>query len=78
MELKSSLGLQAIELRVLFEKNKNVRDPRRVATLLREVEAESSKLAHPDPYRPVSSDFKAVSLLCLPYGPNHPHQSHCL
>ncbi|CAD6566724.1 MAG: hypothetical protein CYPHOPRED_001105 [Cyphobasidiales sp. Tagirdzhanova-0007] len=43
---------KAIELRVLFEKNKNVRDPRRVATLLREVEAESSKLAHPDPYRP--------------------------
>lgn len=42
---------RAIEIRVMFEKNKNVKDPRAVARLLREAEGEVGRLSHPDPYR---------------------------
>merc|ERR1711939_429729 len=41
---------KAIEIRVLFEKHRDVRDPRRVAAMLAEVEADAAKLKHPDPY----------------------------
>jgi hypothetical protein len=42
---------RAIEIRVQFERNKNVRDPRAVASLLRDAEKEVLRLSHPDPYR---------------------------
>ena len=42
---------QAIEIRVLFEKNRDIRDPRRVATMLKKVEDEMREFQHPDPYR---------------------------
>lgn len=42
---------RAIEIRVAFEKNKNVKDPRAVALLLNEAEKEVIRLSHPDPYR---------------------------
>ena len=47
------MGIQAIELRVTFEKHRDVRDPRRVAAMLRQVEEEATKLRHPDPYKGV-------------------------
>merc|ERR1712098_68539 len=40
---------KAIELRVHFEKHRDVRDPRRVAAMLAEVEREQKRWAHPDP-----------------------------
>ncbi|CAH7672701.1 hypothetical protein BY996DRAFT_4577763 [Phakopsora pachyrhizi] len=43
---------KAIEIRVKFERNRDVRDPRAVAKLLREAELEILKEEHPDPYRP--------------------------
>ena len=42
---------RAIEIRVMFERNRNVRDPRAVAALLNEAEKEVQRLSHPDPYR---------------------------
>lgn len=42
---------KAIEIRIQFEKNRNVRDPRAVAALLNEAEKEVQRMAHPDPYR---------------------------
>ncbi|KAL8279170.1 hypothetical protein RQP46_008426 [Phenoliferia psychrophenolica] len=35
----------------MFERNRNVRDPRAVAALLNEAEKEVQRLSHPDPYR---------------------------
>merc|ERR1711964_217329 len=40
---------KAIELRIHFEKHRDVRDPRRVAAMLAEVEMEQARFAHPDP-----------------------------
>ena len=50
--------MQAIELRVTFEKHRDVRDPRRVAAMLRQVEEEATKLRHPDPYKGVSASIR--------------------
>lgn len=38
----------------MFERNRNVRDPRAVAALLNEAEKEVQRLSHPDPYRGAS------------------------
>lgn len=35
----------------MFERNRNVRDPRAVASLLSEAEKEVERMSHPDPYR---------------------------
>lgn len=43
---------KAIEIRVKFERNRDVRDPRAVAKLLHEAELLLAKTEHPDPYRP--------------------------
>lgn len=43
---------RAIEIRVMFERNRNIRDPRAVAKLLNEAEEEVQRMSHPDPYRP--------------------------
>ncbi|ORY56533.1 hypothetical protein BCR35DRAFT_309777 [Leucosporidium creatinivorum] len=43
---------KAIEIRVQFERNRHVKDPRAVAALLNEAEKEVQRMAHPDPYRP--------------------------
>lgn len=42
---------KAIEIRVQFERNRHVRDPRAVARLLNEAEKEVQRMAHPDPYK---------------------------
>ncbi|SCZ88193.1 BZ3500_MvSof-1268-A1-R1_Chr2-1g04249 [Microbotryum saponariae] len=42
---------RAIEIRVQFERNRNVRDPRAVAALLHEAEKAVQDMSHPDPYR---------------------------
>jgi hypothetical protein len=42
---------KAIEIRVAFERNRNVRDPRAVANLLNQAEKEVQRMSHPDPYR---------------------------
>merc|ERR1711939_612000 len=48
---------RAIEIRVAFERNRHVRDPRAVAQLLREAEKTVEALSHPNPYRaPFSPD----------------------
>lgn len=46
---------KAIEIRVQFERNRHVKDPRAVAALLNEAEKEVQRMAHPDPYRRESS-----------------------
>ncbi|KIN00970.1 hypothetical protein OIDMADRAFT_19044 [Oidiodendron maius Zn] len=43
---------QAMYIRSLFEKNKNVRDPRQQLALFKETEELLEKWKHPDPYRP--------------------------
>ncbi|KAK9895672.1 hypothetical protein P389DRAFT_67565 [Cystobasidium minutum MCA 4210] len=43
---------RAIEIRATFEQHRDVQDPRRVATLLQQVEKNFLKRQHPDPYRP--------------------------
>lgn len=43
--------LQAIEIRAMFERDRDVRDPRRVAAMLQQVESNLNKYRHPDPYR---------------------------
>ncbi|KAI5481876.1 hypothetical protein MNV49_000153 [Pseudohyphozyma bogoriensis] len=43
---------KAIEIRVQFERNRDVKDPRAVAALLNEAEKEVQRLSHPDPYKP--------------------------
>ncbi|EGG04181.1 uncharacterized protein MELLADRAFT_53086 [Melampsora larici-populina 98AG31] len=43
---------KAIEIRVKFERNRDVRDPRAVSKLLHEAELEIAKWEHPEPYRP--------------------------
>ncbi|MBW0534901.1 hypothetical protein O181_074616 [Austropuccinia psidii MF-1] len=43
---------KAIEIRVKFERNRDVKDPRAVSKLLAEAEVEISKFQHPDPYKP--------------------------
>lgn len=42
---------KAIEIRVAFERNRNVRDPRAVANLLNQAEKEVQRMSHPDPYK---------------------------
>lgn len=42
---------KAIEIRVKFERNRDVRDPRAVSKLLQEAELEIAKWEHPEPYR---------------------------
>jgi len=43
---------RAIEIRVMFERNRDVKDPRAVAKLLHDAEKVVAGLSHPDPYRP--------------------------
>ncbi|KAA1132704.1 hypothetical protein PGTUg99_016716 [Puccinia graminis f. sp. tritici] len=43
---------KAIEIRVKFERNRDVRDPRAVTKLLHEAELMLAKTEHPDPYKP--------------------------
>lgn len=42
---------KAIEIRVKFERNRDVRDPRAVTKLLYEAEKLLAEGEHPDPYR---------------------------
>ncbi|KAH9442873.1 hypothetical protein Pst134EB_027226 [Puccinia striiformis f. sp. tritici] len=42
---------KAIEIRVKFERNRDVRDPRAVKKLLHEAEVQLAETEHPDPYR---------------------------
>ncbi|EPQ27630.1 uncharacterized protein PFL1_04768 [Pseudozyma flocculosa PF-1] len=43
---------RAIEIRVEFEKHRNVRNPRQLAKLFDKAEAELKQIQHPDPHRP--------------------------
>jgi hypothetical protein len=42
---------RAIELRVQFERNRDVQDPRALATLFQDAQQKVQAMAHPDPYR---------------------------
>ncbi|KAH9449954.1 hypothetical protein MJO28_014198 [Puccinia striiformis f. sp. tritici] len=46
---------KAIEIRVKFERNRDVRDPRAVKKLLHEAEVQLAETEHPDPYRPATA-----------------------
>ncbi|KAK3839332.1 MAG: hypothetical protein JOS17DRAFT_180667 [Linnemannia elongata] len=41
---------KAVELRMQFDSNRNVRHPRHLASLLQETERQLTELRHPDPY----------------------------
>ncbi|CAO3572522.1 unnamed protein product [Mortierella alpina] len=41
---------KAVELRIQFDANKNVRHPRQIAALVKETERQLKELRHPDPY----------------------------
>ncbi|PWN50470.1 hypothetical protein IE53DRAFT_387207 [Violaceomyces palustris] len=43
---------RAIEIRVEFERNRNVRNPRELARLFEQAEKRLTEKAHPDPHRP--------------------------
>ncbi|KAN0064185.1 hypothetical protein ACQY0O_003352 [Thecaphora frezii] len=43
---------RAIEIRVEFEKHRNVRNPRELARLFEKAEAHLNDIKHPDPHRP--------------------------
>ncbi|KZT05642.1 uncharacterized protein LAESUDRAFT_655632 [Laetiporus sulphureus 93-53] len=43
---------KAIAIRAEFERNRNVHDPRELATILEKAEADLDSRKHPDPYRP--------------------------
>lgn len=41
---------KAVELRIQFDANKNVRHPRQIASIVKETERQLVELRHPDPY----------------------------
>ncbi|KAF9085083.1 hypothetical protein BGX29_009863 [Mortierella sp. GBA35] len=41
---------KAVELRMQFDANKNVRHPRQLASIVQEAERQLKELRHPDPY----------------------------
>ncbi|KAG0202506.1 hypothetical protein BGX28_004994 [Mortierella sp. GBA30] len=41
---------KAVELRIQFDANKNVKHPRQIASLVQEAERQLKELRHPDPY----------------------------
>ncbi|KAF9111771.1 hypothetical protein BGX27_004457 [Mortierella sp. AM989] len=41
---------KAVELRMQFEANKDVRNPRQLASIVQEAERQLTELRHPDPY----------------------------
>ncbi|PWZ01839.1 hypothetical protein BCV70DRAFT_215278 [Testicularia cyperi] len=43
---------RAIEIRVEFERHRNVRNPRELASLFEKAEKELKRVQHPDPYKP--------------------------
>ncbi|KAF8806324.1 LNS2-domain-containing protein [Phlegmacium glaucopus] len=43
---------QAMQIRAEFEKNRNVHDPRALASILQKAEADLANMKHPDPYIP--------------------------
>lgn len=42
---------RAIEMRVQFEQNRHIKDPRALATLLADAQEQVRARSHPDPYR---------------------------
>ncbi|ORY34902.1 hypothetical protein BCR39DRAFT_515479 [Naematelia encephala] len=43
---------RAIEIRAKFDRNRNIADPRALALVLEQAEADLAKKLHPDPYKP--------------------------
>ncbi|KAI0340914.1 hypothetical protein BDW22DRAFT_366353 [Trametopsis cervina] len=43
---------QALAIRAEFDRNRDVHDPRALASILEKAEADLAERAHPDPYRP--------------------------
>ncbi|SAM85464.1 related to NADH2 dehydrogenase (ubiquinone) chain CI-B22 [Ustilago bromivora] len=43
---------RAIEIRVEFERHRNIRNPRELANLFEKAERELKRIQHPDPHRP--------------------------
>ncbi|KAG0226772.1 hypothetical protein BGW42_003424 [Actinomortierella wolfii] len=41
---------KAVELRIQFDANKNITNPRQIAALVRDAERQLEELRHPDPY----------------------------
>ncbi|KAF8970511.1 hypothetical protein BGZ46_010485 [Entomortierella lignicola] len=41
---------KAVELRMQFEANRNVHNPRRLASIVQDAERQLNELRHPDPY----------------------------
>ncbi|KAF9082694.1 hypothetical protein BGX23_012203 [Mortierella sp. AD031] len=46
---------KAVELRMQFDANKNLRHPRQIAQAIQEAERQLTELAHPDPYIAVAA-----------------------
>ncbi|KAL9938760.1 hypothetical protein V8E36_002479 [Tilletia maclaganii] len=42
----------AIDIRVQFERNRHIRNPRELARVLKEAEEHLAEIKHPDPYKP--------------------------
>ncbi|CAD6884004.1 unnamed protein product [Tilletia controversa] len=43
---------RAIEIRIEFERNRHIRNPRELARVLKEAEDHLNEIKHPDPYKP--------------------------
>ncbi|KAF8076686.1 NDUFB9, NADH-ubiquinone oxidoreductase [Lyophyllum atratum] len=68
---------QALEIRAEFERNRNVHDPRALATILEKAEAELAERKHPDPYIPPNfpGGTKWERNIPPPMGPLYDHEA---
>ncbi|OBZ70081.1 NADH dehydrogenase [ubiquinone] 1 beta subcomplex subunit 9 [Grifola frondosa] len=69
---------RALAIRAEFERNRNVRDPRALSSLLQKAEAYLAERQHPDPYRPAMAPdgTKWERNAPPPLGPIFDHQAY--
>ncbi|KAI0727347.1 hypothetical protein C8Q72DRAFT_841310 [Fomitopsis betulina] len=69
---------RALAIRAEFERNRNVHDPRELATILQKAEANLAEHLHPDPYRPPEAvdGTKWERNLPPPMGPIFDHEKY--
>ncbi|KZT71483.1 NDUFB9, NADH-ubiquinone oxidoreductase [Daedalea quercina L-15889] len=69
---------RALAIRAEFERNRNVHDPRELATILQKAEVDLAEQLHPDPYRPPEAidGTKWERNLPPPIGPLFDHEKY--
>ncbi|KAK7695391.1 hypothetical protein QCA50_000027 [Cerrena zonata] len=69
---------RALAIRAEFERNRNVHDPRALATIFAKAEADLESKRHPDPYRPAEAPegTKWERNAHPPIGPYFDHEAY--